>query len=173
LFPSLLFSHPQRGENTPPRRWGEFARDCLNRRPSTWSKFRKDGSGGRAKAELICDCRRIGFFAHISLVLKLGVWLSYVPREGRQIEARRSLPKKVHMSKIQVYRSLIAAAVIGAVWYFAVLSQAAELHPIGRILARGLNAIADSKRVGCAPRGGCLNPDKQFVLKHPPPKPFG
>jgi len=40
------------------------------------------------------------------------------------------LPRKVHMSKIQVYRSLIAAAVIGAVWYFAVLSQAAELHPM-------------------------------------------
>jgi len=34
------------------------------------------------------------------------------------------------MSKIQVYRSLIVATVIGAVWYFAVLSQAAELHPI-------------------------------------------
>jgi hypothetical protein len=34
------------------------------------------------------------------------------------------------MSKIQVYRSLIAAAVIAAVWYFAVLSQAAELHPM-------------------------------------------
>jgi hypothetical protein len=49
------------------------------------------------------------------------------------------------MSKIQVYRSLIVAAVIAAVWYFAVLSQAAELHLIGRILARGLNAIANSK----------------------------
>ena len=34
------------------------------------------------------------------------------------------------MSKIQVYRSLIVATVIGAVWYFAVLSQAAELHPM-------------------------------------------
>jgi outer membrane biosynthesis protein TonB len=34
------------------------------------------------------------------------------------------------MSKIQVYRSLIAAALIGATWYFAVLSQAAELHPM-------------------------------------------
>jgi predicted secreted protein len=78
-------------------------------------------------------------------ILKLGARLSYVPREARQIEACRSLPRKVHMSKIQVYRSLIAAAVIGAVWYFAVLSQAAELHPIGRILARGLNAIANSR----------------------------
>jgi hypothetical protein len=34
------------------------------------------------------------------------------------------------MSKIQVYRSLIVAAVIGAVWYLAVLSQAAELRPM-------------------------------------------
>src|ERR1700724_3361351 len=40
------------------------------------------------------------------------------------------LPRKVHMSKIQIYRSLIAAAVIGAVWYFAMLSQAAEMHPM-------------------------------------------
>jgi len=34
------------------------------------------------------------------------------------------------MSKTQIYRSLIAAAVIGAVWYFAVLSQAGEMHPM-------------------------------------------
>jgi TonB family protein len=34
------------------------------------------------------------------------------------------------MSKIQVYRSLLAAALIGAIWYFAVISQAAELHPM-------------------------------------------
>jgi hypothetical protein len=34
------------------------------------------------------------------------------------------------MSKIQIYRSLIVAAVIGAVWYLAVLSQAAELRPM-------------------------------------------
>jgi TonB family protein len=34
------------------------------------------------------------------------------------------------MSKTQICRSLIAAAVIGAVWYFAVLSQAAEMHPM-------------------------------------------
>ena len=40
------------------------------------------------------------------------------------------LPRKVHMSKIQIYRSLIAAAVIGAVWYFAMLSQAAEMLPM-------------------------------------------
>jgi hypothetical protein len=46
------------------------------------------------------------------------------------------------MSKIQIYRSLIAAAVIAALWYFVVLSQATEL---GRILARGSNAIANSK----------------------------
>ena len=49
------------------------------------------------------------------------------------------------MSKIQIYRSLIAAAVIAAAWYFTILSQATELDPIGRILARGSNAIADSK----------------------------
>jgi 4-amino-4-deoxy-L-arabinose transferase-like glycosyltransferase len=42
----------------------------------------------------------------------------------------RSSPGEVHMSKIQVYRSLIAAALIGAIWYFAVLSQAAERHPM-------------------------------------------
>jgi hypothetical protein len=46
------------------------------------------------------------------------------------------------MSKIQIYRNLIAAAIIAALWYFVVLSQATELNPIGRILARGLNAIA-------------------------------
>jgi TonB family protein len=34
------------------------------------------------------------------------------------------------MSKIQVYRSLIAATVIGGFWYFAVLSQATVLHPM-------------------------------------------
>ncbi len=33
------------------------------------------------------------------------------------------------MTKIQVYRSLIAAAVIAAVWYFTILSQATELRP--------------------------------------------
>jgi hypothetical protein len=30
------------------------------------------------------------------------------------------------MTKIQVYRSLIAAAVIAAAWYFAILSQASD-----------------------------------------------
>jgi hypothetical protein len=48
------------------------------------------------------------------------------------------------MSKIQIYRSLIAAAVIGALWYFVVLSQATELDPVGRILARSSNAISNS-----------------------------
>ena len=33
------------------------------------------------------------------------------------------------MTKIQVYRSLIAAAVIAAAWYLALLSQASELRP--------------------------------------------
>ncbi len=34
------------------------------------------------------------------------------------------------MTKIQVYRSLIAAAVIAAAWYLALLSQATELRPM-------------------------------------------
>jgi hypothetical protein len=44
-------------------------------------------------------------------------------------ESRLVFNWKVHMSKTQIYRSLIAAAVIGALWYFLVLSQATELHP--------------------------------------------
>ncbi len=34
------------------------------------------------------------------------------------------------MSRIQIYRGLIAAAVIGALWYFVFLSQATELDPM-------------------------------------------
>jgi hypothetical protein len=34
------------------------------------------------------------------------------------------------MSKTQLYRSVIAASVVTALWYFVALSQAIELHPM-------------------------------------------
>src|SRR5258708_7221175 len=45
------------------------------------------------------------------------------------------------MSKIKIYRSLIAAAVIAALWYFVVLSQATELDPIGRHSRQRLECV--------------------------------
>jgi hypothetical protein len=92
------------------------------------------GGASLEKKSQVVEQKRIPFATVVasdfSRILKLSVWLSSVSREGQANEARRSSPRKVHMSKIQVYRSLIVAAVIGAVWYLAVLSQAAELRPM-------------------------------------------
>jgi hypothetical protein len=57
------------------------------------------------------------------------------------------------MTKIQVYRSLIAAAVIGALWYFVVLSQATELDPMV-VVGIPVNSIALKHPTAECPRVG-------------------
>jgi hypothetical protein len=57
------------------------------------------------------------------------------------------------MSKIQFYRSVIAASIIAAIWYFVALSQATELHPM---VVAGIPAdsIATERRTPECPRVG-------------------
>ncbi len=57
------------------------------------------------------------------------------------------------MTKIQVYRSLIAAAVIAAVWYFTILSQATELDPMV-VVGIQENSIALKHPTAVCPRVG-------------------
>jgi len=65
------------------------------------------------------------------------------------------------MTKIHVYRSLIAAAVIAAVWYLALLSQASELRPMV-VVGIQENRVALKHPTAECPRVG-VNPTHQVT----------